>query len=261
MTQGRASAADFVWALQTLCAVHRKPFERDLLLQQFPPPYNDAAVVRAARGLGFKCQLRDMNTAELQQLPLPLLVELKTTSTSTSSDAIDQPDDSVNATEIAPKDTACTFGLVIAVSETEVVWLPAQSEAPLTQPCDALAAQLTGRAYLMYPEAEALRDPDAAENSTSATPSFGFHWFVPELLKHRKVWHEVLGASLVIQLLALGLPLFTQAIIDKVVVQRTESTLIALGIGMTVFMQCWVPRCFSTCSGYRPGIFRTAQPA
>ena len=37
-------------------------------------------------------------------------------------------------------------------------------------------------------------------------------------------------------MLALGLPLFTQAIIDKVVVNRTESTLIALGIGMTVFM-------------------------
>jgi subfamily B ATP-binding cassette protein HlyB/CyaB len=66
--------------------------------------------------------------------------------------------------------------------------------------------------------------------------SFGFRWFIPELLRHRKVWHEVLGASLVLQLLALGMPLFTQAIIDKVVVNRTESTLIALAIGMAVFM-------------------------
>ena len=233
MIQARASAADFVWALQTLCAVHRKPFDRDLLLHQFPPPYSDSSVVLAARALGFKCQLRGIDAAELHQLPLPLLVELNPTSTSASSDAVEEPDHPANVTDVAPKDTAFTFGVVIAVSAIEVVWLPAQSDAPLTQPRQALAAQLTGRAYLMYPEAEAPRDPDA---TSTTTPTFGFRWFVPELLKHRKVWHEVLGASLVIQLLALGLPLFTQAIIDKVVVQRTESTLIALAIGMTVFM-------------------------
>ncbi len=64
---------------------------------------------------------------------------------------------------------------------------------------------------------------------------FGFRWFVPELLKHKGIWREVLIASLVIQLLALALPLFTQAIIDKVVVHRTQSTLITLAVAMGVF--------------------------
>jgi subfamily B ATP-binding cassette protein HlyB/CyaB len=36
--------------------------------------------------------------------------------------------------------------------------------------------------------------------------------------------------------MALGTPLFTQAIIDKVVPHRTESTLIALGIGLAMFL-------------------------
>ncbi len=45
----------------------------------------------------------------------------------------------------------------------------------------------------------------------------------------------MLIASLVIQLLALALPLFTQAIIDKVVVHRTQSTLITLAVAMGVF--------------------------
>ena len=36
--------------------------------------------------------------------------------------------------------------------------------------------------------------------------------------------------------MALALPLFTQVIIDKVIVHRTQSTLIALAIAMTVFM-------------------------
>jgi len=50
------------------------------------------------------------------------------------------------------------------------------------------------------------------------------------------VWREVLLASLVLQVLALALPLVTQVVIEKVVVHRTESTLIALGVGMLVFV-------------------------
>ena len=46
----------------------------------------------------------------------------------------------------------------------------------------------------------------------------------------------MLAASLILQLLALGLPLFTQAIIDKVVVHQTESTLIAIAMGMAIFI-------------------------
>jgi ATP-binding cassette, subfamily B, bacterial HlyB/CyaB len=218
---------DFVWALQTVCALHKKPFDAALLLQQFPPPYDEAALVRAAQALGFKSQLRDVPLEQLAQLPLPLLVELqsKPPSNDPNKEQTDAP-----VTDILPASPG--LALLVAISQTQVVWLPANTQVPITQSLDEFTATLTGRVYLLYPQDEALRDPDAAQG----TQTFGFGWFVPELLKHRKVWHEVLGASLVIQLLALGLPLFTQAIIDKVVVNRTDSTLIALGIGMTVFM-------------------------
>jgi subfamily B ATP-binding cassette protein HlyB/CyaB len=227
--------SDFVWALQTLCVLHRRPFDSQLLLQQFPPPYDDAALVRAARGLGFKSQLRSVESQSFDQLPLPLLVELRAlgapepvTPVEDTAD-IAEPPESVG--DIEPLHHG--LGLLIALSADQVVWLPANAETPLTVSRADFFPTLTGRVYLLYPENEAVRDPDTA---AGVTLNFGFRWFIPELLKHRKVWHEVLGASLVIQLLALGLPLFTQAIIDKVVVHRTESTLIALGIGMTVFM-------------------------
>lgn len=224
--QKEYAQADFVWALQTLCAVYLRPFDAQLLLQQFPPPYDEAALVRAARGLGFKTQVRAIAPQVLDQLPMPLLVELHDASTpSVDAHAAE------GVTDITPP--AVTLGIVIAVGDDQVVWLPANSQAPMITPRAEFSPTLSGQALLLYPEDEAVRDPDAA---SSAGPSFGFNWFVPELLKHRKVWHEVLGASLVLQLLALGLPLFTQAIIDKVVVNRTESTLIALAIGMGVFM-------------------------
>jgi ATP-binding cassette, subfamily B, bacterial HlyB/CyaB len=223
MVRENYTQPDIVWALQTACAVHKKPFDITLLLQQYPPPYDEAALVRAAQALGFKCQLRSVPHDQLAQLPLPLLVELK--GKPPNKDQSDAP-----ITDVIPASPG--LALLVAISDNQVVWLPANTQTPVTQALAEFTANLTGRVYLLYPQDEALRDPDAAQG----TATFGFGWFVPELLKHRKVWHEVLGASLVIQLLALGLPLFTQAIIDKVVVQRTDSTLIALGIGMTVFM-------------------------
>ena len=46
----------------------------------------------------------------------------------------------------------------------------------------------------------------------------------------------ILLASLSIQLVALATPLFTQVIIDKVVVHQTHSTLIVLGVALILFM-------------------------
>jgi subfamily B ATP-binding cassette protein HlyB/CyaB len=66
--------------------------------------------------------------------------------------------------------------------------------------------------------------------------AFGFRWFVPELLKHRRIWRDVLLASLAIQLAALAVPLFTQVIIDKVIVHQTHSTLVVLGVALVMFM-------------------------
>ena len=70
----------------------------------------------------------------------------------------------------------------------------------------------------------------------AVTRAFGFDWFIPELLKHKTIWRDVLLASLAIQFVGLATPLFTQVIIDKVVVHQTHSTLIVLGIGLVMFM-------------------------
>lgn len=58
---------------------------------------------------------------------------------------------------------------------------------------------------------------------------------MPALLKHRHVWRDVLLAALALQLIALAAPLFMQAILDKVAVHRTQSTLIAIGAAMVIF--------------------------
>ncbi len=75
-----------------------------------------------------------------------------------------------------------------------------------------------------------------AESPEAQKKPFGFSWFVPELLRHKTIWRDVLLASLAIQLVGLATPLFTQVIIDKVIAHHSESTLIVLGVALVVFM-------------------------
>lgn len=59
---------------------------------------------------------------------------------------------------------------------------------------------------------------------------FGFKWFYAEILKYKQIMAEVMLGSFVVQLFGLVTPLFTQVILDKVIVHRSLSTLDVLGI-------------------------------
>ncbi|HUK35549.1 MAG TPA: hypothetical protein VLV86_16645, partial [Vicinamibacterales bacterium] len=48
------SAHDLIWALGSFCALHRKPFDPALIVQQYPPPHRTDALIVAARALGFR---------------------------------------------------------------------------------------------------------------------------------------------------------------------------------------------------------------
>jgi ATP-binding cassette, subfamily B, bacterial HlyB/CyaB len=61
---------------------------------------------------------------------------------------------------------------------------------------------------------------------------FDFTWFIPAIVKYRKFLAEVFAASFVLQLFALLTPLFTQVLIDKVLVHKGFTTLHVLAIGM-----------------------------
>lgn len=63
---------------------------------------------------------------------------------------------------------------------------------------------------------------------------FGFGWFFQQIMKYKKVMGEVLIASFVINLFGLVTPLFTQVILDKVLVHRSMTTLDVLAIAFIV---------------------------
>ncbi|NMG09950.1 peptidase domain-containing ABC transporter [Brasilonema sp. UFV-L1] len=59
---------------------------------------------------------------------------------------------------------------------------------------------------------------------------FSLRWFVPSLVKYRKVLLEVLIASFFVQVFGLANPLIIQIIIDKVIIQNGYETLNVFGI-------------------------------
>jgi len=65
---------------------------------------------------------------------------------------------------------------------------------------------------------------------------FDFTWFIPAIVKYRKLLGEVLLASFALQLFALLTPLFFQVVMDKVLVHHSTTTLNVIVIGLLAIM-------------------------
>ena len=72
------------------------------------------------------------------------------------------------------------------------------------------------------------------ESIGGISKSFDVSWFIPQIVKYRRLIGEVLLITLGINLLGLAGPLFFQNVVDKVLVHNTLDTLTILGIGFAI---------------------------
>lgn len=71
--------------------------------------------------------------------------------------------------------------------------------------------------------------------SHSSTPRpFGFRWFIPELIRERRLFADVAVAAILLYALGLITPIFFQLVIDKVLVHESFSTLYVLAAGAII---------------------------
>jgi subfamily B ATP-binding cassette protein HlyB/CyaB len=221
MNQKTISNDAFFWVIEGLCGIHRKPFSRHLATQQLVPPYGFDTLIPALKEFGFSATRHKLKLASLHKEAFPLVVEMH-------GKAVHDDPGSIAGQLSSP-------ALVLQADGANVLIVEQEDEAPRTISLSDFAARFCGAVIRVAPVVEDAGDADSIEQSRRQR-KFGFRWFLPELLKHKKLWQEVLVASLVIQLIALATPLFTQAVIDKVVVHRTQSTLVVIALGMGVFM-------------------------
>ncbi len=69
---------------------------------------------------------------------------------------------------------------------------------------------------------------------SGSAQKFGFRWFIPELLRERRLFGDVAIAAVLLYGLGLALPIFFQLVIDKVLVHQSFMTLYVLLIGASI---------------------------
>lgn len=92
---------------------------------------------------------------------------------------------------------------------------------------------------ISYDELEELTDNKfiiLAHNLINSQIKFGFKWFFKEILTYKQVIAEVMLGSFIVQLFGLVTPLFTQVILDKVIVHRSLMTLDVLAFAFVAVM-------------------------
>jgi ATP-binding cassette, subfamily B, bacterial HlyB/CyaB len=144
-------------------------------------------LVLSARSLGLKARIVALRPATLGSTPLPALV-------------LDRDGQH--------------FILAKTDGKTGLILEPGAA-APTIKPLDEIAARSTGQMLLFASRA----------SLAGELARFDFSWFIPAIVRYRKLLLEVLGVSLVLQLFGLVSPLMFQVVMDKVLVNRTYSTL------------------------------------
>jgi subfamily B ATP-binding cassette protein HlyB/CyaB len=215
--------APMLWVLGSLCQIYRIPFDAKLILQRYAPPYTLATLCEAAGSLGLAVgQWKAVSSFAQVSLPSVALMRAPGTAAAGSDEAAGAP---------------VTPALILKSDGTRFLYFRAGSETGQTAPGADFPALFQPVMLSVGRAPQAANEAGAEEDKVETQPrGFGFRWFVPELLKHKHVWRDVLLASLAIQLMALATPLFTQAIIDKVIVHRTHSTLMVVGFALAMFM-------------------------
>ena len=177
----------------------RLPADAQRLFHQFGGMRDEldpTAFVRAARQVGLKANLITTSWDRLGRTPLPAVAELKNGRFIVLAGAV--------AEKVLVQDPADTQPREFSRSDFQDLW--------------------SGRLILL-----ATRATIAGEDRP-----FDFTWFIPAIVKYRRMFVEVLASSFFLQLFALVSPLLFQVVIDKVLVHRSMSTLDVIVFGLVV---------------------------
>ncbi|TKB83668.1 MAG: hypothetical protein E8D44_07545 [Nitrospira sp.] len=183
--------------LLILARYYDLPADGSQLRHQFAQPgqaLSDTELLRAAKHLGLKAGSFNTSWSKLAGMPFPALAK--------RTDGRYVVLAKIEGDKALIQDPVAGRPLVLSREQFELVW---------------------SGDLLLFTKRANLRLQDL---------KFDFTWFIPSIVKYRKFLGEVLVASFFLQLFALLTPLFTQVVIDKVLVHKGFTTLHVLAIGM-----------------------------
>lgn len=154
-------------------------------------------IIRIAKNKGFKVKNKKMKLKEFSlKYPLPAILQK----------------------------TDGTYFVLLALKpdENKVLTLFPLDKHPVSYTYDELQPQLKDNILVIK------------HKNMRSDVKFGFKWFFNEIFRYKKIIGQVLLGSFVVQLFGLVTPLFTQVILDKVLVNRTLATLDVLAVAFII---------------------------
>lgn len=198
-------------SLVALARLQQVPAEYAQLRHQFSDseqPLSDNDLLRAGKALGFKARKVSSSLSGLNSSILPAIAKSNDGSYFIIARVSDPSSSKIKEPSAQP----------------QVLILEADQTTPKQITLSELEARWDGELILLAKRGgigESFRE-------------FDIRWFIPALVKYRKLFGEVLLASFFIQLFALITPLFFQVVMDKVLVHKGLTTLDVLALGFFV---------------------------
>lgn len=209
-TMPEPSDVDFdpplIQCMAALFRLHGKPVSTKLLIANLPASegkvLHPAACIRAARSAGMDASTVHRPTLDqISPLTLPCILLLK-------------------------EDKCCV--LVELRGDKASVIFPEMGQAPIQVERESLQEEYLG--YAIFAKPEAKLDKRASEIQLLKVK----RWFWDTLLHFMPIYRHVVGASIVVNMLALCGPLFFMNVYDRVVPNKATDTLWVLAVGIGI---------------------------
>ncbi len=181
-----------------------------------PAVFGDQEILLAAKSLGFRAKSASVQPADIDNAILPALAKNVAGEYFILVRAISFEGPSAIAKEASAENEEG------AAPSRYLIHSLGTAPGPRMIPAEDLAAMWSGEAILLSPR----RSPFFGQHR-----EFNLKWFIPSLVKYRRLFGEVLVASFLLQLFGLVTPLFFQVVMDKVLVHKALTTLDVLAIG------------------------------
>lgn len=201
--------------------LHNNPYTADALITGLPVSENDSVELfslkgskslftRAARRAGFVSTLVNKDLEKISPLVLPCILILR-------------------------GKKACILESFEGKTHAKII-TPEMPNGSSTIEISKLKREYLGYAYLLK------REFVPEDNKTHLIDSESSHWFWGTLKRSKKIYIDVIVASIVINLFVLASPLFTMNVYDRVVPNNAVETLwvLALGVGVVYMLDLFL---------------------
>lgn len=201
-----------LWALQMMGALHSIVVDEAKLCHEYGiSPFDTTTILLAAQSLGMSGQAITQDASRLDKAPLPAI----------GQDTAGQYFIVGRFMPGAPT-TSLIDGNEIQAPAIHRILIQRPKQPPQTVTLDEFLSLWTGQLIFFTSKA----------SFAGAMAKFDFTWFIPAIVKYRKLLVEILIISLALQIIGLVTPMFFQVVMDKVLVNHAMKTLNVIAIGL-----------------------------